>query len=252
MSQRPSRPFSSFNRREPVFNLPLIIMILTALLVGLHLWLHYGMNPWQRAEFFWQYGFIPRFLHLMFQPPEFQLIDDFPFLSVLFSLVSYSFLHGDWLHLGFNLIWLIIFGAPLSQHLGNVRFLLFWLVTAILSALAHFAVHSTSPIVMVGASGVVSALMGAAARYGFYRSHHRQDLSPSLLPMQRALMDKSSLSFLGGWLVVNLAVGLGMSVPGIEDANIAWEAHIGGLIAGFVLIGCFDGYSRRQGRGYRL
>jgi len=147
-------------------------------------------------------------------------------------LVSYSLLHGDWVHLGLNLIWLVIFGAPLIRQLGTIRFLLFWIFTAFLSALAHFAFHTTSPIPMIGASGVVSGLMGAAARFGFYRG------GEYLLPMRSALMNKSILVFIGVWLAANLAIGFETFI--IDEGNsIAWQAHIGGLIAGFVLIGLF-------------
>jgi len=231
---------SQFNRREPVLNLPLTMLILVGGLLGVHLWVDYGLALPQRAEFFWQFGFVPLFLHFMFQPPDILYINDYPFLSVCFSLLSYSFLHGDWVHLGFNLIWLVVFGTPLLRHLGAVRFLLFWGVMAVAGALAHFAFHSSSPIPMIGASGVVSGLMGAAVRYGFYRDLIGKNFTRPLLPIGQALINKSALMLLGVWLLVNLAIGIGLNVPGAEDKNIAWQAHIGGLLAGLLLIGLFD------------
>jgi len=233
-------PPSSLPRREPLFNLPATMLFLVGGMLGLHLWLEYGMPILERSEFFWRFGFVPLFFQAIFQQPDFQYINDYPFLSVFFSLLSYSFLHGDWVHLGFNLIWLVIFGTPLLRHIGAWRFLLFWGVMAVASALAHFVFYNSSPIPMIGASGVVSGLMGAAVRYDFYRDLGGKNFTYALLPIGQALINKSALMLVGVWLLVNFAVGIGLDVPGAEDKNIAWQAHIGGLVAGLLLIGLFD------------
>jgi len=245
--------------REPIFNLPRILLLLVGVLISLHLWVEYGMNDWQRIAFFWEFSFRPlEFYNFHITgDPKFggviQVILTYilPFMGEggwewdrfglnMMRLVSYSFLHGDWTHLGLNLIWLVIFGAPLCRCLGAVRFLFFWVFMAALSALTHFTFQPHSPIPMIGASGVVSALMGVATRYGFYRDEAGHE-SRRLLPMHQALMNKSAFFFISIWLITNLAVGFGAAMPGMEEANIAWEAHIGGLVAGFVLIGLFKG-----------
>jgi len=253
---------SSSEKREPVFNLPLIMILFVGALVGLYLWaevswylwVEYDLDLWGRWSLIWDFSFTPARFHDFHTSRE-RYFSGFMRVIITYiyprswanigwqwlRLVSYSFLHLHWLHLGLNLVWLVIFGSPLSYRLGAMRFILFWVIMAMLSALTHFAIDPTSHVPMIGASGVVSALMGAAVRYDFYRSPHAR-FSPHvrLLSMKQALMNKSSFSFIGIWLALNLAVGFGVNVPGLAGENIAWAAHIGGLIAGFVLIGLFD------------
>jgi len=217
---------SQSHQREPIFNLPPLLFIVVGALICVHLWPEYGKSDQDKINFFFFFSFIPDF----FYENDLGYADSFGLN--LFRMVSYSLLHADWAHLNLNLIWLVIFGTPLIRQLGTIRFLLFWILTAALSALAHFAFHTTSSIPLVGASGVVSAMMGAAARYGFYYVD-----GGILLPMHRALMNKSIAVFIGVWLAVNIFIGFGTVVIG--ENPIAWQAHIGGLIAGFVLIDLF-------------
>jgi len=215
---------SQNNRREPIFNLPPLLLIVVGVLVGVYIWPQYVLkNSWDQLEFFLLFSFTPGF----FYETDLGYAGDFSLN--LFRMVSYSLSHGDWAHLGLNLIWLVIFGAPLIRQLGTIRFLLFWILTAALSALAHFAFHAHA---LIPLAGVVSGMMGAAARFGFYRLP-----GDWLLPMHHALMNKSIVVFIGVWLAANLAIGF--SGIKFDENNIAWEAHIGGLIAGFVLIGLF-------------
>jgi len=250
------QPSSHTNQHEPLFNLPSLLLVVVAMLIGLHLWVEYGLNPWQRFNFFLKFGFTPLDFYdfHITGDPKFnnitQVILTYVLLFMgegewgefglnLMRLVSYSFLHGDLAHLGLNLIWLVIFGAPLCRRFGSMRFLLFWVVMAILSALVHFAFHLTSPVPMIGASGVVSGLMGVAARYGFYRGGGVRG-GGQLLSIAQALMNKDALVFISVWLIANLAIGFGLNIPTAQEANIAWEAHIGGLVAGFLLVGLFE------------
>jgi len=180
----------------------------------------------------------------------------FGFVPVLFAIdhglmtrlsaITYSFLHGSWTHLGLNMTWFIIFGSPLASRLGSFFFLLFWIFMAFIAALTHFVFYTDSTVALVGASGAISGLMGAAARYDFQHvpekyPSNRSGFSGSVLPMRVALQSRTVLVFVGGWFFLNLLTGI-MSYPaGEEEGNaIAWEAHIGGLLAGFLTIGFFD------------
>jgi len=157
-------------------------------------------------------------------------------------VVSYSFLHGSWLHLGLNMIWFVIFGAPLANRIGIGRFLLLWVFTAILAALTHLMLHYSSTIPLIGASGAVSGIMGAAARYGFRRQAHNAKpvFAGHLLPVLQIFRERHVVVFIGIWLIINLASGFYSYLPEAGLSAIAWEAHIGGLMAGFFAIGLLD------------
>jgi len=215
---------------EPLFNLPPIVVAILALTVGVHVCLSYFLVDEARFALIW---------HLSFVPALFAA--DFSFTSLL-SVVSYSFLHGSWLHLSFNMIWFVIFGAPLANRIGAGRFLLLWILTAILAALTHLALHDGSTIPMIGASGAVSGIMGAAARYGLHREPlgNRPQFSGRLLPVSHVFRERNVMVFITIWLVGNLASGLYSYLPEAGLSAIAWEAHIGGLVAGFFAIGLLD------------
>jgi membrane associated rhomboid family serine protease len=104
----------------------------------------------------------------------------------------------------------------------------------------HFAIypHSTTPL--VGASGAISGMMGAAARFGFRidRSLRRPAFTGPIMRIAQVFRSRQAVSFLLVWLAINVAVGFGFGSPG--DAQIAWEAHIGGLVVGFFAIRFFD------------
>jgi len=110
------------------------------------------------------------------------------------------------------------------------------------SAALFVALHRGEILFMVGASGVVSAMMAAAARfafqphYGFNRS--LAHLAPRL-PIARALTNRSVVSFLAVWFGVNMLAAFGVA-PGAGEATIAWEAHVGGFLFGFIAFGLFD------------
>ena len=158
------------------------------------------------------------------------------------SPVTYSFIHGGWLHLIINAFWLAAFGAIVARRIGTARFVLFWLVSAIASAALFTALHHGETLVMVGASGVVSALMAAAARFAFQASNgfnrNKAHLWPRLT-IGQSLANKSVVGFLIVWFGINMLAAIGIS-PGAGEATIAWEAHVGGFLFGFFAFGLFD------------
>ena len=218
-------------KREPAFNLPSIIIVLIILCAGLHL-LRTQFLTWQQDdELILRAAFIP----IRYSGPY--VLD----LFALTSPVTYAFLHGDVAHLAINMIWLAAFGSPLANRLAAPRFLLFWIVTACSAALVHFLVHSSDPVPLVGASGAISGMMGAAARFGFRtdRWSGHPVFSGPRLSVRGALSSRIVIVFLTVWLVINLVVGLDILAPG-GASRIAWEAHIGGFAAGFFGIAALD------------
>lgn len=225
-------------RREPVFNIPAIVVILIAANVLIHLLRMYVLSPDQDLALLLRSAFIPE------RYSGGYLLDVFAFTTP----VTYSVLHGNLAHLAINMVWLAAFGSPLATRIGVPRFLAFWIFTAAAAAGLHYLMHATDPAPLVGASGAISGMMGAAARFGFRtdRSAGVSRFGGPLLTIPQALSSRIVLVFLAVWFVVNLIAGLGLLGP--DDANpIAWEAHVGGFLAGFLAIRLFD-RSQRLGR----
>jgi membrane associated rhomboid family serine protease len=149
-------------------------------------------------------------------------------------LLSALFVHGGWGHALINAAFALAFATPVARFFGMRRggtavFFLFYLLCGALSSLGYAAAHPTQAEPLVGASGAVSGLMGAAARLIAGKGRVGSIFSPPVLGMG------------GAWLVVNLLVGvLGSGfMPGASGATVAWEAHLAGFLAGVLLIGPF-------------
>jgi membrane associated rhomboid family serine protease len=157
------------------------------------------------------------------------------------TLVTYAFLHAGWEHVIFNSLWLLVFGAPVMQRFGLLRFGLFFLLTAALAALTHALLNPLDVHVLIGASGAVSGLTAAALRFAFTADGFgRQSFHAPAPPIREALKDKRVVVFLLVWFGLNLLAGLGMPLGASGGVRIAWEAHVGGFIAGLALFALFD------------
>ena len=167
-------------------------------------------------------------------------------------MLTYALLHADWTHLSVNGLWLTAFGAPVARRFGAARFLALFAVTSIAGALAHYIMHPVDLTPVIGASAAVSGLTAAALRFMFQpgaplgaQSWYGR-LPPDAAARQPALSlgaamrDRRVLQFAAIWFAVNLAVGLLAGPLGISDYGVAWEAHIGGFLAGFLLFALFD------------
>ena len=162
-------------------------------------------------------------------------------LPTIFSPVTYSFLHGGWVHLIINIVWLLVFGSPLAFRIGWARSIGFWIVTAVAAAMTHLAVYYGEMVPVIGASGAVSGFMGAAARFGLRanRRHPRRGFDGPLLSIPDTFRARGVVPFLLVWIALNVGIGFGF-LNFTDGAPVAWEAHIGGLVAGFLLIPLFD------------
>jgi membrane associated rhomboid family serine protease len=121
-------------------------------------------------------------------------------------------------------------------------------VTAAAGALAHLVTHEHAVAPMIGASASVSGAMAAAIRFAFVRgsflSFSRGDADAAArvpaLPLMRAMRNGRVLGFLGIWFAVNIIFGVGSIAIGADGASVAWQAHIGGFLAGLLLFSLFD------------
>jgi len=166
----------------------------------------------------------------------------------VWTFVSYSLLHANLTHIGFNVLWLLPFGSALARRFGAMRFFLFMAVTAAAGALAHLVTHEHAVAPMIGASASVSGTMAAAIRFAFvqgsFLSFSRGDADAAArvpaLSLVDALRNGRVLGFLAVWFGVNIIFGIGSIAIGAEGASVAWQAHIGGFLAGLMLFSLFD------------
>jgi membrane associated rhomboid family serine protease len=166
----------------------------------------------------------------------------------VWTFVSYSLLHANLAHIGFNVLWLLPFGSALVRRFGALRFYVFMAVTAAAGALAHLLTHEHGIAPMIGASASVSGTMAAAIRFAFvqgsFLSFSRGDADAAAkvpaLSLGQAFRNTRVLGFLAVWFGVNIVFGVGSIAIGADGGSVAWQAHIGGFLAGLVLFSLFD------------
>lgn len=231
-------------RRERIFNVPTVILLLLAVMGGIHLVREFVLSEDADLRALIYFAFIPA----RYEPTLLSAgIVPGGRGAEFWTFVSYAFLHGDWMHLGVNAAWLLAFGSPLVRRFGAMRFLAFFAVTAFAGALMHLATHKGELVPMIGASAAISGAMAAAMRFVFVPggplrrwpgeppNYHAPAIS-----LRAAFSDPRILVFLAVWLGVNLLFGLGAGPLLGENQPVAWQAHVGGFLAGLLLFGLFD------------
>jgi len=151
----------------------------------------------------------------------------------LFSLLSFMFLHGGWLHLIGNMWCLWIFGDNVEDRLGPARYLIFYLLCGLLSGLFHLVFNLGSNVPTIGASGAIAGVMGA---YIILYPHSKiLTLIPILIIPW--FIEIPAFVFLGIWFLIQFVNAAGSSVA---MGGVAWWAHVGGFIFGMVLLKLFQ------------
>jgi membrane associated rhomboid family serine protease len=155
-------------------------------------------------------------------------------IPVWLTLFTAMFMHGGISHIAGNMLYLWVFGDNLEHRLGHGRYLLFYLLCGVLASIAHVATTLFSPqnalVPSLGASGAISGIMGA---YIILFPGNRVTLL--FFPFTIRV---SALVALGFWIAMQVINGMGML--GGDDTGVAYAAHIGGFVAGMMLIGIFD------------
>ncbi len=167
-------------------------------------------------------------------------------LRSFWSPVTYAFLHADWVHLLVNMVWMASFGAALARRFGSARFLALSLISAVAGAGAHYLTHAGGQGIVIGASGAISGMMAGTARFAFSpggplagggaEAAYRVPAEPIFV----ALRNPRALAFILIWFGVNLVFGLSGGLGVSMSGNIAWEAHIGGFLAGLLCFSLLD------------
>ena len=229
----------------PAFNVPGVVLALIAVFAAVHAVRTYLLGPVSATEMLVDFSFIPGCYG-----------DYDPLCTVrmagadLFSPLTYAFLHGGWAHLGANSVWLLAFGTPVARRFGAGRFLLFSAVGAVAGALVFYLLNPELIAPVIGASGVVSALMGGACRFAFGgRTPVRVSTRPDLpmVSITDALANKTVLIFIAVFFATNLLLGTGVG-SAFGEGQVAWQAHLGGFAFGFLLFQLFDPLRARRDR----
>lgn len=152
---------------------------------------------------------------------------DFAGLPPEATLITYMFLHGDWWHLIGNMLFLWVFGDNVEDAMGSLKFLIFYLLTGVAAGLAHVYMNMGSEAPLIGASGATSGIVGAYIM--LYPRVKMWSLAFMRLPLK-----------LPAWVVIGafVATQIFFVVYDIQDGT-AWWAHLGGFVAGILLVGLF-------------
>ncbi len=148
-----------------------------------------------------------------------------PFWS---TLLTSMFLHGGWAHLGGNMLYLWIFGDNIEKKAGHARFLFFYLVCGLAAAAAHILGNASSTTPTVGASGAISGILGGYLIL-FPKNRVRVLTGFGVAAVPAVVM-------LGFWIVIQFVNGAGALARTPETGGVAYLAHIGGFLAGMVLV----------------
>jgi len=153
-------------------------------------------------------------------------------VPVYFTLITSMFMHGGWAHLLGNMLFLWVFGDNIENRIGHLRYLIFYLLCGIIASLTHvFISGSDSIIPSLGASGAISGVLGG---YLLLFPSRRVRVF-----MGRGIAAVPAFVALGLWIVFQVIAGIGV-LGGTETGGVAYGAHIGGFVAGLVLIKLFD------------
>jgi membrane associated rhomboid family serine protease len=228
-----------------MFNVPMVVLAIIVLLAGIQALFVLVLTPQQANEFLLLFSFIPARYDAAGLAAESWTHG---WGAAGWTFVTYAFIHGDLGHLFFNAVWLLAFGTPVARRFGTFRFTFFFAMTAAAGAAAHLVTHFGEMAPMIGASASISGAMAAAMRFVFERGGplgllgNRDEgayhVAPA--PLAKMLRDPRVLAFLAVWFGTNILFGVGtITLPGVAQ-TVAWQAHIGGFLAGLFGFALFD------------
>ncbi len=240
MNEKNRTELALSQQRVPAVNLPPVVWILIATLIGIH-FVYERSGAHNQAFAVYTFAFIPARLSSAYfpQPPG----------AALWSFLTYGFLHADWAHVLGNCLWLAVFSKPVQARLGNVRYLLLLALSIIAGAAATLILHWGEPLQLVGISGGVSGLLAAAIplMYGQRQPAPHGRLRP-LRPME-ILRDRRALTFSLMWMGLTALTATSQFLTSdamIPSQVVAWEAHVGGFIVGLLAFYALDRANRSE------
>lgn len=226
--------------REPVFLLPGAVTAMIGVLVAIHAASTLVLN---------QDGYLQLVFWFAFQPLRIVAAPSDPSLAIplLWTPFSHALLHGGWEHLLVNSAWFAIFATPVARRYGAGPMLAIFFVSAAAGAALFAATTLLSGSYLIGASGGVAGLTGAACRFIFQpvivaqhpETGERVVVGRRLASFGELWRDNRARFFILIWVVLNAAVPLLPLVTGMQ-MSVAWQAHLGGFFAGIVMVGLFE------------
>jgi membrane associated rhomboid family serine protease len=218
----------------PSSSLPLVTLglIVANTLIFLH---EQSLGQAAAERFILQHGFVPAvYFHTSATEP-------WNFLARFGPMFSSMFLHGGWLHLIGNMWILWIFGDNVEDRLGKVRFLLYYLACGLAAVYFHYWMGRLSGVPVIGASGAIAGVMGG---YFVLFPHARVlTLVPIFFFIQ--IITVPAVVFLALWFIAQLLSGMGTSAAQM-DGGVAWWAHVGGFVAGALMMFLLRGRPPQQ------
>ena len=226
--------------RQPVFLLPGVVTLLCGLLVAVHVAAGILDADGTRQLTFW-FGYIPLRIVAGFENAA-------DWLPLLWTPVTHALLHANWEHLIMNTAWLAIFATPVARRYGAVPLVVIFTLSAAAGAAAFTATSLYDARFLIGASGGVAGLTGAAVRFIFQPLVVARDpltdrpvvLGRRLASLADLIRNPRSRWFVFIWVALNAAVPVLPLVIGGDAFPIAWQAHLGGFAAGLLLIPLFE------------
>lgn len=208
---------------NPTRRVPIMTIILIGINVVVFLYTN-SLSTRSQARFFIDYGLIPLKVTATLNA------------TTALTFITSMFLHGGWLHIGGNMLYLWVFGNNIEDRLGTIRFVLFYFICGILAGLAQVAIDPTSPIPEIGASGAIAGVLGG---YIVLFPHARIQTLIFLFYFIR-IVELSAAWVLGFWFVLQLLNGVLALGESAGQSDVAFFAHIGGFIGGAILIRVFS------------
>jgi len=191
---------------------PIVTMLLIAVNAAAFLF-ELSLDPWSRNHLMATYGLVPASLHAV-------------------QFLTSMFLHGGWLHIIGNMWFLWIFGDNIEDVLGHFQYLVFYLVCGFAAAAAQIALSPDSWVPTIGASGAIAGVMGAY----LVKFPHARIRALLFIFVLFTTVELPAAWFLLYWFVLQLFQGAGALENARADQGVAWFAHVGGFIAGIVLV----------------
>ncbi len=209
----------------PCYCRPYVTWTLMAINILMFIWTLL-MPEQQKQLFLYQYGFVAA----RYTFPEWALQMHFP-NDHYFSFVSSMFLHGGWMHIIMNMLFLWIFADNIEDRMGPLRFLMFYFICGLIACYLQYFFNAESVLPVVGASGAIAGVMGA---YFFIYPYARIIIWVPLLFLP-IFFEIPAIAFLGFWVIMQLMQITIANVDTQSIADVAWWGHLGGFVAGLFL-----------------